>query len=155
MTKGELYEIYQPPVYNMVETYNNIVYLMFVCVTYAPLLPIGLVYVMIGLSLYYFAEKVSILRHRKIVVNVDHTVAKEMIELAEYLLPLYCASNVVFDYMLTDSGKDASVSLYSVFGISLGLLHAILPMGNFNEWLCEVLEGKAEVETDPIYYDAC
>ena len=56
--------------------------------------------------------------------------------------------------MLTDTGANSSISYYSYAGITLGLLHAFLPMGNFNEWLCEILDGVTEVETEPLYYDA-
>jgi len=57
-----------------------------------------------------------------------------MIELLELLLPLYCSSNILFEFFMSNSSK---ISYWAIAGIIIGLLHAILPMEKLNVILTE------------------
>ena len=57
-----------------------------------------------------------------------------MIELLELLLPLYCVSNLLFEFFM---GVEAKPSYWAIAGIFLGIIHAILPMEKVNVFLTE------------------
>ena len=56
-----------------------------------------------------------------------------MIEYLEYFLILFAFSNLVFLVLVSDE-----VPIFPIVGLIVALLHSALPMGRFNEKVCEV-----------------
>jgi len=53
-----------------------------------------------------------------------------MTEMLELILPIFSASNLFFFYYI-----DNEVSYFSIIGLGIGLIHALLPMHDINKWL--------------------
>ena len=58
MTKKEIFATYTPPVFDMGTIYGKVIMIMFTTCFYAPLLPIALIYTIIGLTFYFWVTKV-------------------------------------------------------------------------------------------------
>lgn len=122
---------------------------MFTTAFYAPLLPIGLLYTMVGLAITYWIEKYKVLRERVIDFNLSEKLSTEMTEILELFLPIYCIANLIFEYMIVktkdehpDNNSNHPIidmfmmaSFYAKLGIVVGILHALLPMKEINEFL--------------------
>lgn len=100
-TQLELNEMMEEPAYDISVRYPIIINSIFVTAFYAPLIPLALVYGCLGLAALYWAEKYKILRHRSIKNDVGSQLSFDMTELLETLLPLYCAANLMFDFLLS------------------------------------------------------
>ena len=106
---------------------------MFTIAFYAPILPQALVYSLIGLICNYWVDKYKILHRRTIKCEINKDLSVEMTEMIEFILPLFAGSNIFFFYYIHNT-----VSYYTLAGFIVGLLHAFLPMQDFNEWIFKV-----------------
>ena len=50
------------------------------------------------------------------------------------MLPIYSLSNLFFLYIFNDE-----LSVLPMIGLVIGIVHAALPMGEYNEILCKVI----------------
>lgn len=57
-----------------------------------------------------------------------------MIELIEYVVPIYAGSNLIFEMIILNIGF-LEVSAFDYLGLVIGIAHAFLPMGEINEKL--------------------
>jgi len=78
----------------MVEAYTDLIKLMFLGMIYSPLIPIGLIYMIIGISFSYYFLKIYLFTARRVDYILDHTIAEGMLEFLEYLLPLFCVNHI-------------------------------------------------------------
>ena len=62
----------------------------------------------------------------------------EMLEQLEYILPIFSASNLLFSIIM----KGGSTPLFSFIGLAIGVIHAFLPMGDFNEYVCRITKAQ-------------
>lgn len=63
-----------------------------------------------------------------------------MTEMIELMLPIFSFSNLFFFYFVLED-----ISIYTVIGLVIGILHAILPMQKFNEYLFKL---ESSIEND-------
>ena len=73
---------------------------MFTTIFYSTLLPIGLLYTAIGLSIYYVVLKLILYNVRSVNENLSSKIAENCIELLEIIIPLYCTSNLLMNILL-------------------------------------------------------
>lgn len=137
---------------------------MFTTAFYAPLLPIGMVWSLICLFFTYWIEKYKVLNQRSILHNITNRLSTEMTELLELFLPIYCAANLIFSYMIVKTPSEhpnlhanpfwdmfISGSLYAKVGIFVGIVHSLLPMKELNEsWI----PTDVAIENNYTYKDA-
>ena len=58
-----------------------------------------------------------------------------MTEMLEYMLPIYCASNIYWEYLFSDY-----LSTPALIGLVIGIVNAILPMEYINRFLFQSKE---------------
>ena len=92
--------MYTKPPYSMAKIYGTVLSVSYITSFYAPLIPVSLIYSILGLTLYYWVDKFRLYRHRSINYKTDSKIIREMMEFLELVLPLYCFSNFLFDYFL-------------------------------------------------------
>lgn len=67
---------------------------------YAPLIPLGIILSIAGIAVLYFIQKYKIMNHRTIRYSMSNQISLEMIELMEYILPVYCLANLIYEYIM-------------------------------------------------------
>jgi len=119
---------------------------MFTTIFYSPLLPISLLYTAIGLGLYYHVLKFILFNVRGVKENIGSKIAEEVVELLELMIPLYSVSNIIMNFLLSDTDFDTKEGVfgviknlildnpYAMIGIIIGVLHALLPMDKVNNY---------------------
>lgn len=62
--------------------------------------------------------------------NIGEELSIEMTEMLEYMLPIYCASNIFWEYLFSDY-----LSAPALTGLVIGIVNAMLPMEYINRLL--------------------
>ena len=78
-------------------------------------------------------DKYLFLRKRNNRFNLGDELGDEMIEQLEYVIPCYAFSNLIFNYILY-----RGVDIMTIVSLVIGVIHAALPMGEYNEIICKV-----------------
>ena len=106
---------------------------MFISAFFANLMPSCLLLGIFAIFLQYITDKYLFLRKRNNRFNLGDELGNEMIEQLEYVLPIYAFSNLIFNYILY-----GGVDIMTILGLVIGVIHAALPMGEYNEIICKV-----------------
>ncbi|EAR89312.2 kinase domain protein, putative (macronuclear) [Tetrahymena thermophila SB210] len=126
----QLNQYFENPIFNLYNNYSIVISSVFSSLFYAPVIPFALVWTFFQLVLKYWVDKHCIIKQSTLNVGPNINLCKEMIENLEYALPLYCLSNLIFFVYISKSNEYDSLS---IFGIFIGVIHAILPMELLNE----------------------
>ncbi|KAL4496207.1 hypothetical protein ABPG72_012944 [Tetrahymena utriculariae] len=129
-SQEQLNKYFENPIFNLYNNYSIAISSVFSSLFYAPVIPFALVWTFFQLVLKYWVDKHCIIKQSTQNVGPNINLCKEMIENLELALPLYCLSNLIFFVYISKSNEYDSLSL---FGIFIGVLHAILPMDLLNE----------------------
>jgi hypothetical protein len=125
---------------------------LFLCAFYCPVIPAVMIYSIVSLLACYFIDKWVLLRRRRVSSALGAALSYEMIDLLEWFLPLFCISNIIFDYLIipdTDYEEYKNTvfsyhsivhiiqnaSSYAIAGLLIGIIHSILPTHTLNEEL--------------------
>lgn len=65
---------------------------------YTPILPVVLLWAIIGLFLTYIIDKYNLLRRRTVKFALGNSLSVEMTEMVEFILPIFTLSNIFFFY---------------------------------------------------------
>ena len=106
---------------------------MFISAFFANLMPSCLLLGIFAIMLQYIADKYLFLRKRNNRFNLGDELGNEMIEQLEYVIPCYAFSNLIFNYILY-----SGVDIMTIVSLVIGVIHAALPMGEYNEIICKV-----------------
>ena len=106
---------------------------MFISAFFANLMPSCLLLGIFAIMLQYIADKYLFLRKRNNRFNLGDELGNEMIEQLEYVIPCYAFSNLIFNYIFY-----SGVDIMTILGLVIGVIHAALPMGEYNEIICKV-----------------
>ncbi|CAD8053519.1 unnamed protein product [Paramecium sonneborni] len=137
-TQKQLHELYERPIFDISVSYATILKNMYVVAFYASVIPLALIITCFALLFHYWIEKYNIARRRTIKYNYSSQMSIEMIEQLELVLPIYCGTNLWWEYVFL-----GSISTEAIIGICLGLGNAILPMHEINE---AVFPLKSEID---------
>ncbi|KAL4446609.1 hypothetical protein ABPG74_005547 [Tetrahymena malaccensis] len=129
-TQEQLNKYFENPIFNLYNNYSIVISSVFSSLFYAPIIPFALIWTFVQLVLKYWVDKHCIIKQSTINVGPNINLCQEMIENLEFALPLYCLANLIFFVYISKSNEYDSLSL---FGIFVGVIHAILPMGLLNE----------------------
>ncbi|KAL4483923.1 hypothetical protein ABPG72_013929 [Tetrahymena utriculariae] len=143
LTQEQLNNLYEYPQYNISQQYANNLKTMFMVAFYSPIIPIGIVYSMVAILLIYWVDKFNILRRKTIKFSQSAELSIEMTEMIEYILPIYSLSNALF--LIYIVGVDY-VSVVSWISLGLGVIHAALPMQEFNEKWFQIAEAPPNLQ---------
>ena len=91
--------IIQNPNFEIAGKYAVILNTMWITFLYAPLIPIALVFGIIGLIFFYWVQKYNIVRRSTIQEALDCKLSIEMIELLEYIIILYALGNIIIFFL--------------------------------------------------------
>ncbi|CAD8132867.1 unnamed protein product [Paramecium octaurelia] len=127
-TQKQLHELYERPAFDISVAYATILKNMYVVAFYASVIPLALIITCVALLLHYWVEKLNISKRRSIKYNYSSQMSIEMIEQLELVLPIYCGTNLWWEYAFL-----GSISTEAIIGICLGVGNAILPMHEINE----------------------
>lgn len=83
--------------YTMGKRYADIMKTMWFTFLYSPALPLATPWSILGLSIYYFADKHNVIARRTIKESIGMGLSIEMIELLEYIILFHCFGNVWFN----------------------------------------------------------
>jgi hypothetical protein len=86
----------------MPENYAFILNTMFLTAFYSPLLPIGLVYSMLGLMMHYWVQKYILMNRRTVTSALGGSLSNNMTDILELFLPIFCIGNLLFITMIAD-----------------------------------------------------
>ena len=106
---------------------------MFISAFFANLMPSCLLLSIFAIFLQYITDKYLFLRKRNNRFNLGDELGNEMIEQLEYVIPCYAFSNLIFNYIFYNG-----VDIMTILGLVIGVIHAALPMGEYNEIICKV-----------------
>ncbi|CAK58393.1 unnamed protein product (macronuclear) [Paramecium tetraurelia] len=137
-TQQQLHELFEKPVFDISTAYATILKNMYVVAFYASVIPLALVITCVALLVHYWVEKYNIARRRTIKYNYSSQMSIEMIEQLELVLPIYCMTNLWWEYVFLES-----ISTEAIIGICLGVGNAILPMHEINE---SMFSMKSEID---------
>ena len=65
---------------------------------YSGCIPIGIIFSMFGLAIYYYIDKYNVIRRRTIKESLGKALSIEMIEYLELCLIFYAIGNFTFNY---------------------------------------------------------
>lgn len=86
------------PDYSMGKRYADIMKTMWFTFFYSPAIPFGTLWSILGISLYYFADKYNLIYRRTVKENIGNDLTIEMIELLEYSICFHLFGNFFFLY---------------------------------------------------------
>ncbi|EAR82133.2 kinase domain protein (macronuclear) [Tetrahymena thermophila SB210] len=155
LTQRQINTLYEEPEHNLAFEYSGLQKTMLFTAFYAPLIPVGILFSMLGIMLLYFIQKYKILNHRTIRYSMSNLLSLEMIELTEYILPIYCLSNIVFSYILN---QNSHISIFSALAVAIGIFNIFLPMNAINEFFfyvkpCPPLKEKYSENISNFQFD--
>lgn len=104
---------------------------------YSTIIPIGIAWGIGTLLVQYWVDKYNLIRRRTIKYNMSKDLSREMTELLEYALIIYCVSILIFRYIITNDTSTSTTPLI-IIGIAIGILHAMLPMDLVNRLIFKV-----------------
>ncbi|CAK58012.1 unnamed protein product (macronuclear) [Paramecium tetraurelia] len=137
LTQQEANEIMEMPDYSQAKRYGDIMKTMWFTFFYGDIIPLGILFSIMGLTLYYFVDKYneSLSKHLSI----------EMIEMLELIIIFTGIGNTVVSSILFGEVKWQDFII-----IIIGIVYILLPMEDISSVLFP-LEQKDEVQT---YYEA-
>lgn len=91
--------------------YATVLNTIFITAFYAPLIPIGLLWTLIGIFFLYWIEKFKLLNCNSVKSYQGATLPNSMTEILEWFLPLYCFANLLFELVLNPCNHDITASI--------------------------------------------
>ncbi|CAD8107052.1 unnamed protein product [Paramecium sonneborni] len=131
-TQEQLNKLYENNEETLSDRYAAILKTMLMTSFYASIIPLGILFSIIALTLLYWVFKYQFLRRRTFKQSLGFNLSIEMTEILEYMIPIYCFSNFWFQYTFT-KGKD--VSSFAIIGVVIGIVNAVLPCYELNQAL--------------------
>ena len=113
---------------------------MYVTIFFSVLLPIGIIWSLLSLSFMYKIHKYNLIKKSTTNHVISYQLAEEVIEMLEYIIPIYGVSNVVFVYLV--EGSLENMGKYTILMTIISLIHNFLPMDQINEWILPVKKAN-------------
>ncbi|CAD8169509.1 unnamed protein product [Paramecium pentaurelia] len=145
LTQQEANEIMEMPDYSSAKRYGDIMKTMWFTFFYGDIIPLGILFSIMGLTLYYFVDKYNVLRRRTIKESLSKHLSIEMIEMLELIIIFTGIGNTIVSSILFGEVKWQDFII-----IIIGVVYILLPMEDISSVLFP-LEQKDEVQS---YYEA-
>lgn len=146
LTQSEAMLLFEHPQVDFATSYSGIIKSLFSAAFYAPVVPIVLVWTLLGIFLCYWVDKYNILRKSSIGKALGVEIALQMTEVLEWYLIIFGVANFLFDWLFF---KQISVLTYIMLGIAV--VNAVFPM----DWLNVKIFGEVAPDVFPETYDEC
>ncbi|EAR87534.2 transmembrane protein, putative (macronuclear) [Tetrahymena thermophila SB210] len=140
LTQQEANELMEEYPYIQGKRYADIMKTMWFTFLYAPCIPLGNFFSMFNLVIYYYIDKYNILRNSTVKENLSKEVSLQMTENLEYITVFFALGNFTFSIHLFNTVEWASIIM-----LVLGLIYAILPMQDLNQYLFHIEDLDEEI----------
>ncbi|KAL4485796.1 hypothetical protein ABPG72_012336 [Tetrahymena utriculariae] len=140
LTQQEANELMEDYPYIQGKRYADIMKTMWFTFLYAPCIPLGNFFSMFNLVIYYYIDKYNILRNSTVKENLSKEVSLQMTENLEYITVFFALGNFTFSIHLFNT-----VEWSSVIMLILGLIYALLPMQDLNQYLFHIEDLDEEI----------
>lgn len=127
MYQGELDELYSDPIFDITLEYASVIKTMYMTAFYSVLLPIGMFWSILALTLLYWVDKWNLTHRCRVKYQFGKEYAQEIIEMLEYIIPIYGIASLVCIHM-TRKDYFASMEVLTIIGIIIGFINLLLPM---------------------------
>jgi hypothetical protein len=141
------------PNYNLAKAYGEALQMIFQGAFLAPLLPISILYTIIGMIVFYWTEKYILTKKRSAKHHISYELTVEMIELLEMVILVFSFSSFLFRFIFI--GRLSYIDAAMLF---IGIIYSVLPMEKiatkyFSETLDSdhnqtYMENKSDFDTD-------
>lgn len=118
------------PDYSQAKRYGDIMKTMWFTFFYGDIIPVGIIFSIIGLSIYYYIDKFNVLRRRTIKESLSKHLSLEMIEMLELIIIFTGIGNVVVSSILFGEIKWQDTII-----IIIGMVYLVLPMEDISNIL--------------------
>ena len=75
-----------------------------------------------------------------ILYGISGSLSIEMTEMLEYFLPIFSFSNLIFFIIIGLDSGSVNIPKLTIASFVLGIVHAFLPMQEFNKWIFNVAD---------------
>ncbi|EAR91024.2 transmembrane protein, putative (macronuclear) [Tetrahymena thermophila SB210] len=132
ITQKEAHEIYQLPNHQIELCYAELMNNMCICVFFAPAIPIGLVFQLIGIFFYYWLTKYFLIRYKRMDCQISTALSLQMTNFLEMLIPTYSISCALFEY-----SAYGQISIIQIVTIVISVLFSAVPVQVILEYIIE------------------
>jgi len=136
MTQQKAHEVFELTEVDLSYQNSFLVKTVLVTAFFAPVIPVGLVFSIIGLILNYWVDKYTLLRRNALPISLDHALNNHMMRVLEWTGFVFAMGNLLFATTLKtfdDTSVYSNVYGIVVVGtIVLSLLHIIFPTERLN-----------------------
>lgn len=73
---------------------------MFITAFYASLIPVTIIWSLLGIVFTYLLDKYKLLNHSVVYYNMGPDLSFAMIDVVEAFLPIYCTGYLLFTYLI-------------------------------------------------------
>jgi hypothetical protein len=123
LTQKEANDLMEDSKYSVGKKYAETIESVWFTYFYSSLIPGGAVLMLIGFCLFYWVDKVVVLRRSSINPNVNASLSVNSMKLIEISLILRCVGEIFFDVQLRGSGT----TWLSILCLCIGTLYVFLP----------------------------
>jgi len=127
LTQEEAHEIFEYPMFDMVENYVDITKYMLSACFYHSILPLGTCWTIFILFVAYWQDKYRLLRRRSYAHEQGPELAYAMVEILEWTIIAYAGATIIFERLLTDSIVNTGWLC-----LTYAICNAFFPMKEFN-----------------------
>ena len=107
------------PDYSQAKRYGDIIKTMWFTFFYGDIIPIGIIFSIMGLSLYYFIDKYNVLRRRTIKESLSKHLSLTMIQMLELIILFSGIGNLIVSIVLFGeiNWQDITIIIISIIYI--------------------------------------
>lgn len=135
----------------MPKKYAGLIKIVLLTAFYAPAMPFVLIFTIIGLTLWFWADKYMLLKHMSLPKSIDDDLTEAMVEYLEWAACTFAVGSIMFAYTMKDESGElafhdtARALLWLALGVSL--FHIFFPMETLNKKLFKVTHKACEDQT--------
>jgi len=151
LTQSEANKLYEGPTLDLPKRYAMVIKFVLMATFYAPAVPFALVFTIIGLGLFYWANKYMLLRVMTTPRPINTDLTDTMVRYLEGAKAAFAVGNLLYVSTLRNKEDDLAFSdtgrgLIWVT-LTISLLHFFLPMSSINEKIFKTEKSKPKAET--------
>jgi hypothetical protein len=144
MTQQEANLLFEGPPFDIAQRYANVQKTMLFTAFYATLVPIGILFSLVGLFLTYWTDKYMLLRRHCRPNALGKDLAEEMADFLELILVSFCAGNLIFEKIVR-----GEISPITVTALIISIVAYLLPQN----WLSKCIRQNDETVYNSKKYD--
>ena len=130
LTQSEANSLMEKPHYSIGKRYAEILQGVWFTFLYGSLIPIGSVFTLIGLSLFYWIDKYNLLRRSSVLQNISSHICLKAVTLLDVTPILRPLGQIIFDGQIRYNYNSSSSYIFLIFG----LVYLCLPINDILDY---------------------